>query len=58
MDMTQPKFMQEVLKEYPKIERYVSKKHPYGPPPIAGYGSIATFQTAEVFETSRPITVL
>ena len=31
--MTQPKLMQKVLKEYPKIERYVSKKHPYGPTP-------------------------
>ena len=35
--MTQPKLMQKVLKEYPKIERYVSKKHPYGPTPSAGY---------------------
>jgi len=35
--MTQPKLMQKVLKEYPKIERYVSKKHPYGPPISTGY---------------------
>ena len=35
--MTQPKLMQKVLKEYPKIERYVSKKHPYGPPVATGY---------------------
>ena len=35
--MTQPKLIQKVLKEYPKIERYVSKKHPYGPPPLTGH---------------------
>jgi hypothetical protein len=35
--MTQPKLLQKVLKEYPKIERYISKKHPYGPPPSSGH---------------------
>jgi hypothetical protein len=37
ISMTQPKLMQKVLKEYPKLERYVSKKHPYGPVPTVGH---------------------
>ena len=35
--MTQPKLMQKVLKEYPKIEWFISKKDPYGPPLTSGH---------------------
>ena len=35
--MSQPKLLQKVLNEYPKLDGYKSKKHPYGPQPSAGY---------------------
>ena len=35
--MSQPKLLQKVLKEYPQLPGYKSKKHPYGPPPSTGY---------------------
>ena len=35
--MSQPKLLNKVLKEYPKLNGYKSKKHPYGPQPSAGH---------------------
>ena len=54
--MSQPKLLQKVLKEYPQLPGYKSKKHPYGPPPSAGYEE--RYAKAPPFEQGKYLRIL